>query len=209
MIGIACFVTSTSPNTLVSKIARHASAGITSTGRLSLSTPALFTSTRSPAGRFIVDASFTSRRSTRSVVPSPASAERSAPTAGSRIVATTSNPRRASSIATARPIPRPAPVTSATPFASMFRQHTSAALVPSRHFDLRFTPEQDRFRADAHAWLTDRLDGRFAAVRGRGGPGDEHECFDERWEWEQELGRDGWIGVGWPAEDGGGGGAVG
>ena len=76
-------------------------------------------------------------------------------------------------------------------------------MVPSRHLDLRFTPEQERFRADAHAWLADRLEGRFATVRGRGGPGDEHECFDERWEWEQELGRDGWIGLGWPAEHGG------
>ena len=40
-------------------------------------------------------------------------------------------------------------------------------------------------------------------MRGRGGPGDEHELFDERWEWEQELGRDSWIGLGWPAEYGG------
>ena len=69
--------------------------------------------------------------------------------------------------------------------------------------DLRFTPEQERFRADARAWLVDRLDGRFAKVRGRGGPGDEHELFDERWEWEQELGRGSWIGLGWPAEYGG------
>jgi alkylation response protein AidB-like acyl-CoA dehydrogenase len=69
--------------------------------------------------------------------------------------------------------------------------------------DLRFTPAQEAFRADARAWLTDRLDGHFAKVRGRGGPGDEHELFDERWEWEQELGRHRWIGLGWPAEYGG------
>jgi alkylation response protein AidB-like acyl-CoA dehydrogenase len=69
--------------------------------------------------------------------------------------------------------------------------------------DLRFTPEEEAFRADARAWLNDRLDGPFAKVRGRGGPGDEHELFDERWAWEQELGRDGWIGLGWPAEFGG------
>jgi alkylation response protein AidB-like acyl-CoA dehydrogenase len=69
--------------------------------------------------------------------------------------------------------------------------------------DLRFTPEQERFRADARAWLTDRLDGTFATVRGRGGPGDEHELFEERWKWEQELGRHNWIGLGWPAEYGG------
>jgi alkylation response protein AidB-like acyl-CoA dehydrogenase len=69
--------------------------------------------------------------------------------------------------------------------------------------NLHFTAEQDAFRAEARAWLTDRLDGRFSGVRGRGGPGDEHELFDERWEWEQELGRGGWIGLGWPAEFGG------
>ena len=69
--------------------------------------------------------------------------------------------------------------------------------------DLHFTPEQARFRVEARAWLTDRLDGRFAKVRGRGGPGDEHELFDERWEWEQELGRHAWIGLGWPAAFGG------
>jgi alkylation response protein AidB-like acyl-CoA dehydrogenase len=69
--------------------------------------------------------------------------------------------------------------------------------------DLTYTPEQQHFRAEARAWLADRLDGRFVKVRGRGGPGDEHELFDERWEWEQELGRDGWIGLGWPAEYGG------
>jgi alkylation response protein AidB-like acyl-CoA dehydrogenase len=69
--------------------------------------------------------------------------------------------------------------------------------------DLRFTPAQEAFRAEARAWLDDRLDGEFAKVRGRGGPGDEHELFDERWAWEQELGRHGWIGLGWPAEYGG------
>ena len=71
--------------------------------------------------------------------------------------------------------------------------------VPRLAMDLRFTADQERFRAEARTWLTDRLDGRFAVVRGRGGPGDEHELFAERLEWEQELGRDGWIGLGWPA----------
>jgi len=69
--------------------------------------------------------------------------------------------------------------------------------------DLRFTPAQERFRDEARRWLDDRLGGRFANVRGRGGPGEEHECFEERWEWERELGRDGWIGLGWPQEYGG------
>jgi alkylation response protein AidB-like acyl-CoA dehydrogenase len=69
--------------------------------------------------------------------------------------------------------------------------------------DLHFTPEQERFRAEARAWLDDRLSGPFTRVRGRGGPGDEHELFEERWEWEQELGRAQWIGLGWPSEYGG------
>src|SRR2546423_15061343 len=41
MSGIARLVTSMRPNTLVSNNVRHDSMGITSTGRLSLSTPAL------------------------------------------------------------------------------------------------------------------------------------------------------------------------
>jgi alkylation response protein AidB-like acyl-CoA dehydrogenase len=69
--------------------------------------------------------------------------------------------------------------------------------------DLRFTPAQEAFRADARAWLKARLDGAFTKVRGRGGPGDEHELFDERYEWEQELGRGRWVGLGWPPEYGG------
>jgi alkylation response protein AidB-like acyl-CoA dehydrogenase len=69
--------------------------------------------------------------------------------------------------------------------------------------DLSYTPEQDAFRAEARAWLVDRLEGRFAIVRGRGGPGDEHELFEERWEWERELGRGGWIGLSWPKQYGG------
>jgi alkylation response protein AidB-like acyl-CoA dehydrogenase len=40
-------------------------------------------------------------------------------------------------------------------------------------------------------------------VRGRGGPGDEHELFDERAAWERALGDAGWIGIGWPEEYGG------
>jgi alkylation response protein AidB-like acyl-CoA dehydrogenase len=69
--------------------------------------------------------------------------------------------------------------------------------------DLRFSDADEAFRRDAREWLTDRLTGDFAIVRGRGGPGDEHQLFDERAAWERELGAHGWIGVGWPEEYGG------
>jgi len=71
--------------------------------------------------------------------------------------------------------------------------------------DLRFTPEEDAFRKEVRAYLDDLLapGGEFAAIRGRGGPGDEHSCHDERMAWEQRLGRDGWTCIGWPTEHGG------
>ncbi|MGH9120240.1 MAG: acyl-CoA dehydrogenase family protein [Acidimicrobiales bacterium] len=69
--------------------------------------------------------------------------------------------------------------------------------------DLRFTAEDEAFRAEVRQWLTDHLTGEFAALRGRGGPGDEHEAFDERLEWERALGAAGWTCVGWPREHGG------
>jgi acyl-CoA dehydrogenase len=69
--------------------------------------------------------------------------------------------------------------------------------------DLRFTPEEDAFRKEVRAYLDDLLQGDFAEIRGRGGPGDEHAFFDERLAWERRLGADGWTCVGWPTEFGG------
>ncbi|MEJ5255834.1 MAG: acyl-CoA dehydrogenase family protein [Acidimicrobiales bacterium] len=69
--------------------------------------------------------------------------------------------------------------------------------------DLSFTPEEERFRKEVRAYLDDLLHGEFAEIRGRGGPGDEHSCFEERLAWEQRLGADGWTCVGWPKEFGG------
>jgi acyl-CoA dehydrogenase len=69
--------------------------------------------------------------------------------------------------------------------------------------DLRFTAEEEAFRAEARDYLETLLEGEFAVVRGRGGPGDEHSLFDERVAWERRLGADGWTCVGWPAEHGG------
>jgi alkylation response protein AidB-like acyl-CoA dehydrogenase len=69
--------------------------------------------------------------------------------------------------------------------------------------DLRFSPEDEEFRAEVAAWLGDHLVGEFAALGGRGGPGREHEGFEVRLAWERELGRAGWIGLGWPVAHGG------
>jgi alkylation response protein AidB-like acyl-CoA dehydrogenase len=69
--------------------------------------------------------------------------------------------------------------------------------------DARFTKEDEAFRREIAGWLEEHLSGEFEAVRGRGGPGDEHALYEERRAWERVLGEHGWIGVGWPAEVGG------
>ena len=69
--------------------------------------------------------------------------------------------------------------------------------------DLRFSAEDEAFRQEARAWLTEQLEGDFAGVRGRGGPGDEHSLFEERLAWERALGGAGWTGISWPKEYGG------
>src|SRR6202034_933049 len=53
------------------------------------------------------------------------------------------------------------------------------------------------------AWLAGHLTGRFAALRGAGGPGREHEAHDERLAWNRHLAAGGWTCLGWPAEHGG------
>jgi alkylation response protein AidB-like acyl-CoA dehydrogenase len=60
-----------------------------------------------------------------------------------------------------------------------------------------------RFREDVREWLAGSLTGDFAALVGKGGPGHEHELVPERLAWERRLGEGGWIGLGWPPEDGG------
>ena len=69
--------------------------------------------------------------------------------------------------------------------------------------DLRFSKEDEAFRAEISGWLEQQLSGDFSEVRGRGGPGDEHSMFEERRAWERCLGRAGWTCVGWPREHGG------
>jgi len=69
--------------------------------------------------------------------------------------------------------------------------------------DARFSEADEAFRREIAGWLEENLSGEFEAVRGRGGPGDEHALFEERHAWERRLGEAGWIGIGWPQEVGG------
>jgi len=63
--------------------------------------------------------------------------------------------------------------------------------------------EDAAFRTSVREWLEDSLGGDFAAVRGLGGPGREHEAFDERLAWDRHLAAAGWTCLGWPVEHGG------
>jgi alkylation response protein AidB-like acyl-CoA dehydrogenase len=66
----------------------------------------------------------------------------------------------------------------------------------------------EEFRATVRAWLADNLSGDFAALRGLGGPGREHEAYDERIEWDRHLAAAGWTCLGWPVEHGGRGASI-
>ncbi|MFF1509574.1 acyl-CoA dehydrogenase family protein [Streptomyces sp. NPDC058326] len=61
----------------------------------------------------------------------------------------------------------------------------------------------EEFRREVRGWLRSHLTGEFAALRGRGGPGREHEAHPERLAWERHMAAAGWTCVGWPKEYGG------
>jgi alkylation response protein AidB-like acyl-CoA dehydrogenase len=69
--------------------------------------------------------------------------------------------------------------------------------------DLSYSAEDEAFRAEIRTWLEDNLTGEFAAVKGLGGPGKDHEAIPERLAWNRHLAAHGWTGVGWPEEHGG------
>src|SRR5215467_5701456 len=68
---------------------------------------------------------------------------------------------------------------------------------------VQLSPEDERFRDRLRRWLAGSLTGRFAALRGAGGPGREHEAHAERLAWNRHLAASGWTCLGWPAEHGG------
>ncbi len=69
--------------------------------------------------------------------------------------------------------------------------------------DLSYGPEDEAFRAEVRSWLEDNLSGEFAELRGTGGPGREHEAYDERVDWDRHLAKHGWTCIGWPEQYGG------
>ena len=69
--------------------------------------------------------------------------------------------------------------------------------------DLTYSQEDEAFRAEVRSWLEEHLGGEFSHLRGKGGPGREHEAHDERIEWDRHLAKHGWTCIGWPEEYGG------
>ncbi|MFE9216169.1 acyl-CoA dehydrogenase family protein [Streptomyces lavendulae] len=61
----------------------------------------------------------------------------------------------------------------------------------------------EEFRTEVRSWLRTHLTGEFAALKGRGGPGREHEEFEGRLAWERHMAAHGWTCIGWPERHGG------
>lgn len=66
----------------------------------------------------------------------------------------------------------------------------------------------DEFAATVAQWLAENLTGKFAQLKGKGGPGSEHEFFEQRLEWDKHLAASGWTCLGWPKEFGGRGASI-
>ncbi len=65
------------------------------------------------------------------------------------------------------------------------------------------TDQDDEFRQQVRRWLEQNLTGDFAELRGLGGPGREHEHFEQRLAWNRHLAASGWTCLGWPRQYGG------
>ncbi|WP_428977320.1 hypothetical protein [Rhodococcus pyridinivorans] len=63
--------------------------------------------------------------------------------------------------------------------------------------------ENAEFAATVRQWLEDNLTGEFAELRGKGGPGSEHEFFEQRLAWDRHLAAAGWTCIGWPTSTAG------
>nr|WP_246377857.1 acyl-CoA dehydrogenase family protein [Nocardioides ginsengisegetis] len=68
---------------------------------------------------------------------------------------------------------------------------------------MTYSEADQAFRAEVRAWLEEHLSGEYAALRGLGGAGRDHEAHDERLAWNRHLAAHGWTCLGWPTEHGG------
>ena len=69
--------------------------------------------------------------------------------------------------------------------------------------NIGFSAADEQFRQQVAQWMQQHLNGDFAVLRFRGGPGDEDFAPGLRKRWEQVLAQGHWVGAGWATEHGG------
>jgi alkylation response protein AidB-like acyl-CoA dehydrogenase len=69
--------------------------------------------------------------------------------------------------------------------------------------DFSLSPTELAFKDEVRTWLEEHLVGEFAELRGRGGTGQEDIPPPLLIEWERELAKGNWLGLGYPVELGG------
>jgi alkylation response protein AidB-like acyl-CoA dehydrogenase len=69
--------------------------------------------------------------------------------------------------------------------------------------DFALSPAELAFKDEVRTWLEEHLVGEFAELRGRGGTGQEDIPPQQLIEWERELAKGNWLGLGYPVELGG------
>lgn len=69
--------------------------------------------------------------------------------------------------------------------------------------DFRLSDDELAFGESVRTWIEEHLVGDFAALRGKGGTGQEDIPLELHIEWERELARGGWLGLAFPKEVGG------
>jgi len=68
---------------------------------------------------------------------------------------------------------------------------------------VQLTAKDEEFRDHVRGWLEQNLTGEFSDLVGVGGPGREHENFEQRLAWNRHLAAHGWTCLGWPRDHGG------
>ena len=69
--------------------------------------------------------------------------------------------------------------------------------------DFSLAPAELAFKDEVRTWLEEHLVGEFAELRGRGGTGQEDIPPQLLIEWERELAKGNWLGLGYPVDLGG------